>query len=160
MTRQFSEVLCIDSSSKVTLHFAVSLSGEDERELDSNFGKAPVSFVMGDGSLLIGFEQKLLGLSVGDKQTFQLTAAEGFGEHQQANIQRMKRSQFDESLKLETGLMISFAQQDGKELPGTVASFDEEEVYIDFNHPLAGRALSFAVEILAVEPVLPNNGAV
>ncbi|MBV1873363.1 MAG: peptidylprolyl isomerase, partial [Gammaproteobacteria bacterium] len=91
---------------------------------------------------------------------FQLTAAEGFGEHQQANIQRMKRSQFDESLKLETGLMISFAQQDGKELPGTVASFDDEEVYIDFNHPLAGRALSFAVEILAVEPVLPNNGAV
>ena len=160
MTKQFSEALCINACSKVTLHFAVSLKDGDERELDSNFDKAPASFVMGDGSLLSGFEQKLLGLSAGDKQTFQLVAAEGFGERQQENIQRMKRNQFDENLALEIGLMISFAQQDGKELPGTVASFDDDEVHIDFNHPLAGHDLSFKVEILAVEPALLNNGGV
>ena len=141
----------IGLSSKVTLHFSIALDDESQQELDSTFNGKPGTFVMGDGSLLPGFEKRLLGMHVGDAQTFQVPTNEGFGERQQANIQRMKRSEFGTDITLEQGLVLSFAQQDGKELPGMVADFDDDEVHIDFNHPLSGRDLLFKVEIVAIE---------
>lgn len=146
-----TELSSIGLSSKVTLHFSIALDDESRQELDSTFNGKPGTFVMGDGSLLPGFEKRLLGMRTGDAQTFQVPTEEGFGERQQANIQRMKRSEFGSDITLEQGLVLSFAQQDGKELPGMVADFDEDEVHIDFNHPLSGRDLLFTVEIVAIE---------
>ena len=141
----------IDLSSKVTLHFSIALDDESQQELDSTFDGKPGAFIMGDGSLLPGFEKYLLGMQVGETQTFTVPASEGFGERQEANIQRMQRSEFDDSQELEKGLVFSFAQQDGKELPGVLADFDEDEVFIDFNHPLSGHDLLFKVEIIAID---------
>lgn len=141
--------LIISLNSKVTLHFAVFL--DDGNEVDSTFQRQPGSFVMGDGSLLPGFEKRLLGLKAGDQQQFKIPASEGFGERQSANIQRMKRSEFGPDLTLQTGVVLAFAQQDGKETPGMVLVFDEDEVEVDFNHPLAGRDLVFKVYVLAVD---------
>lgn len=140
----------IGLSSKVTLHFAIALDDNDQQELDSTFNGRPGTFVMGDGSLLPGFEKRLLGMQTGESKTFKIPSKEGFGERQKDNIHYMDRSEFAE-LELEMGLVLSFSQPDGKELPGVVASFDAEEVCIDFNHPLAGRDLLFKVEVLAIE---------
>ncbi|MBV1870776.1 MAG: peptidylprolyl isomerase [Gammaproteobacteria bacterium] len=144
--------LGIGLSSKVTLHFSIALDDEAQQELDSTFNGKPGAFIMGDGSLLPGFEKRLLGMQVGETQTFKVPCKEGFGERQDANMQTMKRSDFHDSLELEKGLVLSFAQQDKNELPGVVADFDDDEVHIDFNHPLSGYDLLFKVEIIAVEP--------
>ncbi|MBL4608443.1 MAG: FKBP-type peptidyl-prolyl cis-trans isomerase [Pseudomonadales bacterium] len=147
----------ISLSSKVTLHFSIILDDESQAELDSTFNGKPGTFIMGDGSLLPGFERYLLGMKVGETQEFKVPAKEGFGERQQENIQRMKRSEFDSGIELEKGLVLSFAQQDKKELPGMVADFDEDEVHIDFNHPLSGRDLLFKVEIIGIETNQPRE---
>lgn len=138
----------INFNSKVTLHFAVLLDGQ---EIDSTFERQPACFVMGDGSLLPGFEKRLLGLKSNDQREFDIPASEGFGERQQANIQRVRRSEFGSELPLQAGLLIGFVQPGGQEVPGLVLGFDDNEVEIDFNHPLAGRELTFKVQVLDVQ---------
>ena len=84
----------IETNTRVTLNFSLSL--ENGEEVDSNFGADPVSFVMGDGSLLPGFERRLLGMRPGDEAEFRIPPAEGFGEPQDDNVQSLPRRDFDE----------------------------------------------------------------
>ena len=142
--------LQITENTKVSLNFSITLdTGE---VVDSNFDRDPVSFVMGDGSLLPGFEACLLGMKSGDKGIFTITPEQGFGEPQDANFQDIPRHTFSKDSELEIGMVFSFADAAGGELPGVVDSFDEDTVRVNFNHPLAGRTLRFEVKIDRVEP--------
>ena len=142
--------LQITENTKVSLNFSITLdTGE---VVDSNFDRGPVSFVMGDGSLLPGFEACLLGMKSGDEGIFTITSEQGFGEPQEANYQDIPRHTFSKDSELEIGMVFSFADAAGGELPGVVDSFDEDTVRVNFNHPLAGRTLRFEVKIDRVEP--------
>ncbi|MDG0991624.1 MAG: peptidylprolyl isomerase [Luminiphilus sp.] len=141
--------LMISEGTRVTLNFALVL--DDGSEVDSNFEKEPASFAVGDGSLLPGFERALFGLKSGDEATLEILPEEGFGQPNDNNLQTIKRDQFDVESELEEGMVFSFADAAGGELPGVVKTFDEDEVTVDFNHPLAGRTLSFRVAIHNVE---------
>ena len=142
--------LQITDNTKVSLNFSITLdSGE---VVDSNFDHEPASFVMGDGSLLPGFEACLVGMKGGDEGVFTITPEQGFGEPQEANYQDVPRHTFSNDSELEIGMVFSFADAAGGELPGIVDSFDEDTVRVNFNHPLAGRTLRFEVKIDRVEP--------
>lgn len=138
----------IGPDKEVTLHFALSL--ESGEVVDSTFDKKPATFKVGDGNLLPGFEQQLYGLKAGDKRTFQVTPEQGFGQHNPQNMQVMPRSQF-EGMELSEGLLVIFNDAAKTELPGVVKAFNDQQVTVDFNHPLAGKALSFEVDIIDVK---------
>ena len=142
--------IAISSNTKVSLNFSITL--ETGEVVDSNFDRSPVGFVMGDGSLLPSFESCLLGLKAGEQASFTIDPEQGFGEPQDANFQDMPRRTFSNDSELEVGMVFSFADAAGGELPGVVDSFDEETVRVNFNHPLAGRTLTFEVKIDRVEP--------
>ena len=146
--------LAIDEGTEVTLHFALKLENGDV--IDSNFNGKPATFVVGDGNLLPGFERALAGMVAGEKNTFVIKPEDGFGQSNPNNMQVLPRSQFDDSVELVEGLMLSFADAQKAELPGIVAAFDDETVTIDFNHPLAGRDILFEVEILGVSPAVTH----
>lgn len=137
----------VKKSSRVTLHFELSL--EDGQIVDSNFAQMPASFVFGDGSLLPDFELALLGMSVGQEASYIMSPEKAFGAHNISNLQRMPRSQF--AMDLEEGMVVSFADMKKNELPGVIAEIEDKEVVVDFNHPLAGRSLTFRVQIVAIE---------
>ena len=139
----------VSEGTRVFLNFSVSL--EDGSEVDSNFGGDPVDFVIGDGSLLPGFERRIFGMSAGERQMFKVPPEDAFGQPNENNVQVLPREQFDDDIELEIGLVFSFADAGGGELPGMVISFDEQEVTVDFNHPLAGRTILFDVQIHRVE---------
>jgi FKBP-type peptidyl-prolyl cis-trans isomerase SlpA len=136
----------IDRGSRVTLHFAVLL--ESGEEVDTTRRGRPATFVMGDGSLLPGFEEVLLGMRPGDDAQILLEPEQAFGEHRRENVQLIARERFQE-VALEPGLIVSFAAPDG-ELPGIVQRVFEQTVEVDFNHPLAGRRILFDVSVLEV----------
>lgn len=140
----------IGPDKEVTLHFALSLENGDV--VDSTFDKKPATFKVGDGNLLPGFEQQLYGLKAGDKRTLQIAPEQGFGQVNPQNVQVMPRSQFA-GMELSEGLMVSFQDAARTELPGVVKTFDDNQVTVDFNHPLAGKTLTFEVEIIDVKPV-------
>ena len=140
----------IESNTRVTLNFSLAL--ETGEEVDSNFGGDPVSFVMGDGSLLPGFERRLLGMRPGDEAEFRIPPDEGFGEPQDDNIQSIPRTDFDAEAPLEPGMLFTFADAAGGEVPGMITEVSDDKVTVDFNHPLSGRTIHFKVRIAHVEP--------
>ncbi|KJZ08416.1 MAG: FKBP-type peptidyl-prolyl cis-trans isomerase [Marinomonas sp.] len=139
-------MIMISKTSQITMHFELAL--EDGQLVDSNFDKAPAEFKFGDGSLLEAFEDVLLGLKEGDECEFTMPPEKAFGQHNPNNVQTMPRSQFD--MDLEEGMIVSFADVGKNELPGVIASIAEDEVTVDFNHPLAGRTLTYRVKIVSV----------
>ncbi len=139
----------IGPESQVTLHFALRL--EDGTEVDSNFDGNPASLTIGDGNLPESFERCLHGLVAGDRQQFTLTPEDAFGQPNPNNVQRFKRREFSPDLELEEGLVLSFADAAKAEVPGVIKSFDDDNVEVDFNHPLAGKTLLFDVAIISVQ---------
>ncbi|MFG9942151.1 FKBP-type peptidyl-prolyl cis-trans isomerase [Pseudomonas aeruginosa] len=139
----------IGQESRVTLHFALKL--EDGNVVDLTFDKQPASFKVGDGNLLPGFEQALFGLKAGDKRTLSILPEQGFGQPNPQNMQIMPRDQFQD-MELAEGLLVILNDTAKTELPGVVKGVDEQQVTVDFNHPLAGKTLAFEVEIIDVQP--------
>ena len=140
----------IGEHSRVTLHFALKL--DDGSEIDSNFEGDPATFMVGDGNLLPGFEQSLFGLQAGDEAEIEIPPEAGFGQRNPSNVQKVKKGHFSPDMELEEGLVVSFDNGDG-ELPGVIRAVGEDDVEVDFNHPLAGQTVFFHVKILEVASV-------
>ncbi len=140
--------ITIDTGVQVTLHFSLAL--ENGEIVDSNFDKQPATFTLGDGNLLPGFEEKLIGLEVGDQREFTLPPANAFGQRNPENIQQVDRSHFDQQ-ELQLGAVFSFQNGDG-ELPGVITEVGTDQVTVDFNHPLSGHPIIFRVDIINLAP--------
>ena len=144
-------MLDIGPNCKVELHFSLKLADTGEL-VDSTFEKKPAELVIGDGNLPAAFEAVIHGMKAGERKTERIKPKDGFGQHNPSNVQRIPKDQFDPSVELSEGLVVSFQDKAKSELPGVVSTFDDTMVTVDFNHPLAGRDLEFEVEILSVVP--------
>ena len=140
----------IGPGTRVTLTFTLGL--ESGEMVDSTGDKA-ANFVVGDGNLLPGFEHALFGMKAGDATELKIPAEEAFGEPNEDNVQRIKRSSFQSNMALTEGLMMSFSDAQNTELPGVIVGIDDDYVDVDFNHPLAGKTILFDVAIINVEQV-------
>lgn len=139
----------ITTSSTVTLHFTIKLKDGSVADSTHNMGK-PAKFSMGDGSLSPNFEQCLIGLQTGDSKAIELDAEDAFGMANPDFIQYMDKTRFT-GQDLEVGTIMAFSGPDGSEIPGIISEVNGESVKVDFNHPLAGQAVIFDVEILNVD---------
>ena len=140
----------IAPGSKVTMHFSLAL--EDGTLVDSTFGTdEPLTFTMGDGTLIAGLEYAVFGLTVGDQQSINIGPETGFGYRDESAVQTMKRANFSDDIELKPGVVIEFDSPSGIRVPGTIMEVDNDNVKVDFSHPLAGRTVIFNVEILDVE---------
>lgn len=148
MTEQVLTEQRIGQNTEVTLHFALRLENGDT--VDSTFDKAPATFKVGDGNLLPGFEAALFGFKAGDKRSLTIEPEKAFGQPNPQNVQVIPRSQFQD-MELSEGLLVIFNDAANTELPGVVKAFDDAQVTVDFNHPLAGKTLTFDVEIIDVK---------
>ena len=144
-------MLDIGPNCKVELHFSLKLADTGEL-VDSTFEKKPAKLVIGDGSLPAAFEAVIHGMKAGERKVKRIEPKDGFGQHNPSNVQRIPKDQFDPSVELSEGLVVSFQDKAKSELPGVVLTIDDTMVTVDFNHPLAGRDLEFEVEISSVVP--------
>ena len=147
----------IQMGSRISLHFALLMpSGE---EIDTTRRGKPAELTLGDGNLLPGFENALMGLSAGDDAQLIVPAKQAFGERVEANVRLLAKTLFADVTSeepLEPGLIVSFQAPDG-ELPGVVKAVYEDTVQVDFNHPLSGSDITFDVSILSVESPRPRT---
>ena len=112
--------------------------------LDSNKEDAPLEFVLGTGMIIPGLEAGLVGLNEGDEKQIEVPAADAYGELNPEAIQMLPREQF-EGIDLEKGMMLYGQGEDGQTTQVVVKDFNDTDVTIDFNHPLAGKDLVFDV---------------
>lgn len=134
----------------VLVHVNLLLADGSVAESSRANGK-PAKFQLGDGSLSEAIEQQLLGLATGDKKTFTVSAEDGFGEVRSGLIQFRQRHEFPSDLEIAEGVIIAFTLPNGAEMPGVVREVNGDSITVDFNHPLAGKALTFDLEVIAIE---------
>lgn len=164
----------IGYGSNVRMHFSITLEdgtvadssradgslraeGSLHADGSSHEESEPLEFSIGDGSLIEGLEMALMGLKAGDTQTLRIGPELGFGFHDEDNVHAMARSEFASDMQLAPGVIIGFDTPSGVEVPGTIVEVGDDQVKVDFNHPLAGHEITFEVEILSVQPATAAN---
>ena len=116
---------------------------------DSSEGKEPLSFLVGKGQMISGFEQELMGAKIGEKREFTLTPDKAYGERDENASQKMEKGQFPDDMNLEVGMIVG-AQSDQGPIQFSIVDIDGEMVTVDFNHQMAGMTLRFNVEVVNV----------
>jgi FKBP-type peptidyl-prolyl cis-trans isomerase SlpA len=135
------------------LHYR--LAGLDGVDLINTFNDKPATISLGTGELAPAMEARLLGLSEGTHQSFELAPGEAFGERNPEMLQRVKRSLLDELGDPDEGYhvgdVVRFPTPDGQgSYAGVVREIDGDVLVFDFNHPLAGRPVTFEVHLIGV----------
>ncbi|THD73001.1 peptidylprolyl isomerase [Thalassobius vesicularis] len=133
---------------KVRLHYTGTL--EDGSQFDSSAGRDPLEFTVGSGQIIPGLDREIPGMVVGDKKTVVIAPADAYGESHPDAIQAIPRSNVPAEIPLELGLQLQMQSPSGQIVPVTVVGITEEEVTLDANHPLAGKALTFAIELVSI----------
>ncbi len=123
---------------------------DDGSVFDSSEGKEPLEFKVGSDQIIEGFEKAVMGMEEGEEKEFRVSAAEAYGETNPELMEEVPRDQFPEG-ELRAGTMLVAKLEDGSEIPATIAGVSDSTVTVDFNHPLAGKALNFKIKILKIE---------
>lgn len=135
--------MIISKDAVVSIHY--TLRDNDGNIIDSSSGKDPLHYLHGRGNLIIGMEEGLEGKGNGEKLNLKIAPEKGYGEKNEKMIQKVPRSAFGDQ-KIETGMQ--FNTQNGQVV--TVTEVGMNEITVDGNHPLAGVALNFEVEIMNI----------
>jgi peptidylprolyl isomerase len=133
----------------VHVHYRGTL--DDGSEFDSSAGSDPISFTLGAGEVIPGFETAVEGMSAGDKKTERIEAANAYGEHRDELVFSVGREQMPEGSDVEVGDMLRIGFPDGSSANVQVAAVDEQSVTLDANHPLAGKNLTFDLELVKID---------
>ena len=120
---------------------------EDGTVFDSSEDKEPLEFTAGEGQMIEGVDDAVIGMSVGDKKNVEVAPEKGYGNRMEEMVVNIEKAQFPEDLNPEPGLTIQLMDQNsGQPIVATIVEVGEEEVTIDANHPLAGKNLFFDIE--------------
>lgn len=142
----------VNESSYLTLHYRLAVTGGSD--VVTTFGGTPATLLLGQGQLAPFLEQRLLGLPEGTHQTFELSAAEAFGDRNPELIQAVSRATLDENSVPGTdyavGEVVEFNAPKGGHFAGVLVEMRDTSAVFDFNHPLAGQALQFEVKLISV----------
>lgn len=131
--------------------FEYTLSDENGKVIDSNKDKDPLTYTQGKGEIIPGLENELLGMEIGGQKNVVVQPEDGYGPIDPKAFREVPKEKLPpESLKVGTTLIAKNSQ--GRSLPVRVHEIREKTVILDFNHPLAGKTLSFDVKILSIKP--------
>ncbi|MEX1023943.1 MAG: peptidylprolyl isomerase [Planctomycetota bacterium] len=133
-----------------------TLKNDDGEVIDTSTGRAPLAYVHGKGSLVPGLESQLEGKAPGDKLEVRVAPEEGYGPRHEAMVQTVAREQLPPEPEPQTGMQFQ-AQTEQGPLVLTVVDVAEDKVTLDGNHPLAGMALNFEVNVVDVREATPEE---
>lgn len=130
--------------------FHYTLTDDDGTVIDTSSGKDPMLYLHGSNNIVPGLEKRLVGQSAGDSLQVDVPPSEGYGERQGPGAQAVPRSQMPEGVELQVGMPLQASGSDGQTVVLWVTELTDDTVFVDLNHPLAGKTLHFDVQIVAV----------
>ncbi len=123
---------------------------EDETIVDSSQDQSPLEFTIGNGDVISGLEQGVIGMAVGDKKTLRILPEDAFGQRHEELLVEINKSEFPEHINPTIGLHLQIQQSDGQIFKVKVVEMTEDTLTLDGNHPLAGTTLHFDVEMVEI----------
>lgn len=143
----------VKSGDKIKVHYHGKLN--DGETFDSSEGRDPLEFEVGSGMVIKGFDDGVTGMIVGEKKTINIPFAEAYGPVNPEMIIEMPKDRFPEDLELGIGMPLMMSDQQGQQFQVKIVEIKEEVVMLDANHHLAGKDLTFDLEL--VEIVTPES---
>jgi len=122
----------------------------DGTVFDSSAGREPLEFTVGAGQVIPGFDNAVLGMKVGEKKTVTIPVDEAYGQRRDEQIAEISREKLPSDMTPEVGQQLVMKQSDGREIVVVITKVSDETVTIDANHPLAGKDLTFEIELVKI----------
>jgi len=133
----------------VSVHYTGTL--DDGTVFDSSHERGePISFKLGEGKVIKGFDTGVTGMSVGDKKKVKIPAQEAYGEHRPELTQQVPRDRLPQDQEPKVGMMLGVKAPDGAQFPATITAVTPTHVTLDLNHPMAGKTLNFEIELVKI----------
>jgi len=132
----------------IKVHYAGRLA--DGTPFDSSLGGEPLELTLGKGDVIPGFDQALIGMSVGEKKTVIIPAEQAYGPHIKELVMELPRKDLPGDLDFSIGRQLEVTQDEGESFLVEITAVSETTVTLDANHPLAGKDLTFDVELVAI----------
>lgn len=134
----------------VSVHYTGTLN--DGSQFDSSVGKDPLVFVLGAGNMIPGFENAVRGMKVGESKTVTLSPDEAYGQYRQEMVATFSREELPEGMVPEVGRQLQITSEGGSVIVATIIEVSEDTITLDANHQLAGKELTFEIELVKLEP--------
>ena len=143
---------------KVTLDYALTV---DKKEVETSVGKAPLSYVVGARNIIPGLEAQLNGMHMNEEKVIDVAAKDAYGAVDPKAFKEFPKTSLPKGMEPKVGMVLQATAPDGSKFPAVISEFKGDNVVLNFNHPLAGKDLSFKVKILKIEnaPVVPVTTA-
>ncbi|HXL55456.1 MAG TPA: peptidylprolyl isomerase [Chitinophagaceae bacterium] len=143
----------VKNGDTVKVHYHGKLT--DGTTFDSSEGRQPLEFEVGSGMVIPGFDNSVIGMSVGDKKTIHIPAEEAYGDVEDDRFMEFPTDRFPPDLKPEVGMALTMSDGSGEQFPVVIADVQDEAVILDANHPLAGKDLVFDIELMEIKSNSP-----
>lgn len=139
--------MAIENNQLVSISYELKIEGE---VVDSNIDKEPLEFTFGSGQIIPGLESRIADMNVNDSKDVSVPAAEAYGEYNPEAKQLVPKEQFGD-LELQIGMPLQGQGEGGNPIQVIVTNILDNEVEVDFNHPLAGKDLDFSITVKTIK---------
>jgi FKBP-type peptidyl-prolyl cis-trans isomerase 2 len=138
----------IAAGKKVKFDYTLTVEGQ---EVETTKGKQPLEYTQGQNQLIPGLEKQLDGMKVGESKAITVKPEEGYGPVRPDAFREFDKAKLPPTPEAKVGMMLELKDKDGNAFPATISEVKEKTVMLDFNHPLAGKELTFNVTIVSIE---------
>jgi len=133
----------------VKLHYMGKLP--DGTIFDTSRERHPLQFTIGNGQVIAGFEQAIIGMSPGDSKTIRIPPAEAYGDHRKDLVITFSRNQLPQGMNPKVGQRLELTQENDQTALVTIVDVTDTDLMLDANHPLAGKELTFDLQLGTIE---------
>jgi peptidylprolyl isomerase len=134
----------------VSVHYKGSL--DDGSVFDSSEGQDPIEFTIGEHQVIEGLENAIVGMTPGDKKREAISPAEGYGDREEDLVFQVPKSSLQAAADFTVGDVVRVTLPDGQTAPMQIVTTDDSSLTLDANHPLAGKTLTFDLELVSIKP--------
>ena len=135
----------VKNGDKVSVHYTGTL--ETGEVFDSSENREPLEFEVGSGQVITGFDKAVLDMSPGEEKEILLEPDQAYGARDDKKMQKVPKEILPKDVEPKEGMLLTLKAPTGQVFPATIAKVEEKEVFIDLNHPLAGKKLKFKIKI-------------
>ena len=149
-----TEELKVKDGHVVSMEYTLKVDGN---VADSSEGREPLEFVHGAGNIIPGLEREMTGMAVGESKEVVVAAEDAYGEQDDSAFMDVPRGQFPKKIPIEVGTEIQVQNQNGQPMYSRIEKIEGDNVRLNFNHPLAGKELHFAVKVVGLRDATPEE---
>ncbi|MDJ0733019.1 MAG: peptidylprolyl isomerase [Nostocaceae cyanobacterium] len=132
----------------VKVHYTGKL--DDGTVFDSSADREPLQFSIGEGKVISGFEEAVVGMNPGDSKTTTIPSDEAYGPHRPELVMVVEKQQIPADVSVQVGQLLQVSQGNGQTVPVIVTDISDSNVTLDANHPLAGQELTFDIQLVEI----------